>query len=161
LIQKGFSAFFGICGANATDAFLKRLNSQAGTYRLAVKNRERANNELRTGRDDVSGQIPHQRRDKISFNFQLVCNPNNRFRFPLVFRKDRVFRKINNRDDPKLLSPKRINAGRLSDARAGQNLRGGRPRSKEPPRPAAFLPLQANTGALRSIDQPDMYLSNC
>jgi len=24
LIQKGFSAFFGICGANATAAFLKR-----------------------------------------------------------------------------------------------------------------------------------------
>ena len=35
-----------------------------------------------------------------------------------------MFRKLNNRDDPELLSPKRINAGRLSDARAGQNLRG-------------------------------------
>jgi len=104
--------------------------SQAGTYRLAV-NSDRSTNELSTRRDDAPGQITshqrtsHQRRDKIPFNFQLVCNPNNRFRFLLIFRKDRVFRKINNRDDPKLLSPKRINAGRLSDARAGQNLRGG------------------------------------
>jgi hypothetical protein len=126
LIQKGFSAFFGICGANATAAFLKRPDRKRdvsiGSELRAVHQRV-VNTPRRRSRPIQSP--PANDATKIPFNFQLVCNPNNKFQSLIVFRKDRVFRKLNNRDHPELLSPKRINAGRLSDARAGQNLRGG------------------------------------
>jgi Extended Signal Peptide of Type V secretion system len=42
------------------------------------------------------------------------------------FRNDRAYRRADNRDHPALLSPKRSNVGSLSNAQAGQNLRGGR-----------------------------------
>ena len=69
-----------------------------------------------------------------------------------------MFRKLNNRDHPELLSPKRINAGRLSDARAGQNLRGGSSSFQGAGAPNAFLLIQASTGAMLHRSTRDVFV---
>jgi hypothetical protein len=77
------------------------------------------------------------------------------------FRKDRVFRKRDNRDHPNLLSPNVAMQEGCPTPERARTYEAGDPRSKEPSCLDASSPFWPGFSATLSIDQPDMYLSNC